>query len=270
MAKPIVQYVSPGKMVAYSGSSNGQVLTWDSSLSEWKAATPPGLGLTPYAVLVGGGAGAGPSALSSLGTAKSVLVSAGAGAPPAFGSIDLASSVAVGSSILGKANGGTGVDNTSIAQNAVFAGPGSGGTGAASFRALVAADIPTGIPAASITGIPYDIAGSVAGTPLTSIDCFFFVAVRACTIAASGHYIRAQTAPSGGSATFTVNKVSTDGATVTAIATATLTTGSKSATFSLSPASPVSLAANESITITAGSNMYNASNVYFTLSAVVA
>lgn len=44
---------------------------------------------------------------------------------------------------LALSRGGTAVDNTTIAQNAVFAGPGSGGAGAAAFRALVAADVPS-------------------------------------------------------------------------------------------------------------------------------
>lgn len=46
---------------------------------------------------------------------------------------------------LAKSRGGTGVDNSAgIAQNAVFAGPPSGGPGAASYRALVSADLPAG------------------------------------------------------------------------------------------------------------------------------
>jgi hypothetical protein len=46
--------------------------------------------------------------------------------------------------IVALANGGTGSDNsTGIAQNAVFAGPSTGGAGAASYRALVASDIPS-------------------------------------------------------------------------------------------------------------------------------
>lgn len=45
---------------------------------------------------------------------------------------------------LSKQNGGTGQDNsTGVAQNAVFAGPASGGAGAAGFRTLQAADLPT-------------------------------------------------------------------------------------------------------------------------------
>ena len=47
--------------------------------------------------------------------------------------------------VVALANGGTGVTNASgVAQNAVFAGPSSGGAGAASWRALAAADIPAG------------------------------------------------------------------------------------------------------------------------------
>lgn len=47
------------------------------------------------------------------------------------------------SGTLALARGGTGADNTSTAINTVFAGPSSGSAGNSSFRALVAADIPS-------------------------------------------------------------------------------------------------------------------------------
>ncbi len=46
--------------------------------------------------------------------------------------------------IIGLANGGTAVDNTSIGDNLVFAGPITGGPGAAGFRALDPSDLPAG------------------------------------------------------------------------------------------------------------------------------
>lgn len=64
--------------------------------------------LTANAVVVGGGAGAAPATLAAFGNADNVLRSAGAGAPPAFATINLAASGAVGSSVLQYNNGGTG------------------------------------------------------------------------------------------------------------------------------------------------------------------
>lgn len=119
-------------------------------------------------------------------------------------------------------------------------------------------DVGTGT--ASFASVPYDIAGSVAGTPTVSVDCFFFVAVRACTIQATGHQARCGVAPSGGNATFTVNKNGSS------IGTFTIDNGLNLESFSLTQ---TSLAAGDYVTVTAGSNMYSISDVYFTFAAVV-
>lgn len=80
------------------------------------------------------------------------------------------SAARIGSGQLALARGGTGVDNTARTANTVFAAP-NGAAGNASFRALVAADIPN-LPASKITSgkialsnMPYDILYSTsAGT----------------------------------------------------------------------------------------------------------
>ena len=97
--------------------------------------------LTQYGVVYGGGAGAAPVA-TALGGTDSVLRMPAAAGPPAFGSIDLSKTNAVGTSILPIANGGTGAATTSA--GFVFAGPASGAAAAPSFRALVSTDISAG------------------------------------------------------------------------------------------------------------------------------
>src|SRR3990170_4606395 len=63
--------------------------------------------LAANGVVLGGGVGATPTATVA-GTANQVFRVSGGGGAPAFGSIDLAQSAAVGSSVLARANGGTG------------------------------------------------------------------------------------------------------------------------------------------------------------------
>lgn len=63
------------------------------------------------------------------------------GTSVAFGSVNLASSNAVGTSILPAGNGGIGT--TSAAANTVFSGPTTGSATTPAFRSLVAADIPS-------------------------------------------------------------------------------------------------------------------------------
>lgn len=64
------------------------------------------------------------------------------------------SGTSTGAGLIAKANGGTGVDNSSgIAQYSFFGGP-SSGAGAAGFRTLVAGDIPFASPSAIGSGTP--------------------------------------------------------------------------------------------------------------------
>ena len=80
--------------------------------------------------------------------------------------------------IVAKANGGTGVTNASgVAQSAFFGGPSSGGSGAASFRAIVAGDIPTlnqntTGTAANVTGIVAIANGGTGGTTASANKVF--------------------------------------------------------------------------------------------------
>lgn len=84
------------------------------------------------------------------------------------------SAAKITSGALGLAYGGTGLDLTAAAQNAVFAGPGSGGAGAASLRALVAGDIPA-LPASQITSGQLGLARGGTGLDLSTAaqnQCF--------------------------------------------------------------------------------------------------
>jgi hypothetical protein len=78
-------------------------------------------------------------------------------------------------------SGGT-VQFTSQTANTVLAAP-NGSSGSPSFRALVAADIPS-LPASKITSIPYDIAGEATGTLTVGQVIFHFIAPRALTLSA--------------------------------------------------------------------------------------
>ncbi len=215
---------------------------------------------TANGVLLGNGTSA--VQATAAGLANTVFRVPSGGGAPAFGSIDLSQSNTVGSSILGKANGGTGINNdTSAQQNYIFAGPASGGMGAASFRQLAADDIPTGIIAASkITGIPYDIAGSAAGTPAAGTAIFYFKAVRACTIPTTGHQAGANGLPS---LTTTFNVFQN----VTQVGTFTIdNTGV--AVFSI--ASPVSLGVGDVLRVVTDAAVNGIVDPYFTFVATVA
>lgn len=93
--------------------------------------------LTNHALIVGGGAGATPTPLASLGTTTTVLHGNASG-NPSYGAVSLTADI---SGILPVANGGTG--SATANANAVFAGPTTGAAAAPTFRALVAADIPS-------------------------------------------------------------------------------------------------------------------------------
>ena len=63
--------------------------------------------LTQFLLVTGGGAGAAPSTPVAIGSSGNVLKSGGAGANPAFGTVDLSASSNIGTSILPLADGGT-------------------------------------------------------------------------------------------------------------------------------------------------------------------
>lgn len=87
------------------------------------------------------------------GSTHQLLHANGAG-PTTWGMVDLAADV---TGVLPLARGGTAVDNTNIAQNAIFAGPPSGGAGNAGWRAAVSLDLP---PVAGVAG-SYPTAGQI-------------------------------------------------------------------------------------------------------------
>lgn len=146
--------------------SSGQVPTWNTGGTiTWETPSTgsgnvTGGSLTANAVIIGGGSNA-ISALGSLGTSGAPLLSAGAGAPPAFGAIALGGGASIVSGTLPIGNGGTGATSTS--QNFAFIGPTSG-SGAPSFRALVAGDIP------SLSGTYLPLAGGTMTGNITFND----------------------------------------------------------------------------------------------------
>jgi len=142
-----------------SGTSGG--IPYYSSNS---AMTSSGV-LASNGVMLGGGAGVAPSTTTA-GSSNQVLRVPAAGGSPAFGSIDLSTTAAVGTSILPIANGGTGA--ASVAANYVFAGPTAIG-GAPTFRALTSGDLPSGTISGSGTTnyVPYySAASTLANSPI--------------------------------------------------------------------------------------------------------
>jgi hypothetical protein len=159
------------------------------------------------------------------------------------------------------ANGGTGAATFLIADaNKVFASP-NAAAGAPLYRSLVVADLPTsGIPASSISSIPYDIASMVVGAPAALDVVMRLPAVRAYTISSTNtdHLFRAATAVTGvltvknaGSTVFT--------ATFTANTTATIST----------PVNNTSVVLGSDLTIEVTSTT-NLADLYWNIKAVVA
>ena len=151
--------VAKGGTGLTAGTSGG--IPYYSSSS---AMTSSGV-LASNGVMLGGGAGVAPSTTSA-GTSNQILSVPAAGGAPSFGSIDLSTTAAVGTSILPIANGGTGA--ASVTANYVFAGPTSIG-GAPTFRALASGDLPSGTVSGSGTTnyVPYYSAtATLANSPI--------------------------------------------------------------------------------------------------------
>lgn len=98
--------------------TNGQVPTWNTGGTiTWEAGGGGGSGnvtggsLTANAVTIGGGSNA-ISVLASLGNSGAALLSAGAGAPPAFGAMNLAGGANIVTGLLPGANGGVALSST--------------------------------------------------------------------------------------------------------------------------------------------------------------
>lgn len=93
-------------LAAGAAYSTGTQLTTETNLSVSRGGTGVGT-LTANGILFGNGTS--PVQVTAAGSANQILRVPGGGNPPSFGSIDLSSSAAVGSSILGVGNGGTGL-----------------------------------------------------------------------------------------------------------------------------------------------------------------
>jgi hypothetical protein len=158
--------------VQFGTVNNGDLIQYDSALQYWKNVAPSSISIGTATNLAGGLAGSvpyqtapGTTTFLNIGTALQVLkVNAGATAPEwvsgaALTKVDdtnvtltlggtpatsllTATSLTLGwSGQLAVSRGGTGVSTATA--NTVFAGPTTGVAAAPSFRALVAADIPT-------------------------------------------------------------------------------------------------------------------------------
>lgn len=131
--------------------SNGQVATWNTGGTiTWETPATgnvTGSSLTANAVIVGGGSNA-VAALASLGNSGAPLLSAGAGAPPAFGALNLAGGSNIVTGVLPAANGGAGTVNGILKAN-------GSGTVSAATRADYAAAQVIGTFASPTTTDPY-------------------------------------------------------------------------------------------------------------------
>ena len=110
--------------------------------------------------------------LKSSANSGAPLLSGGTGNEPAYGALNLAGGANIITGILPKANGGLGVNaSTGLTANTILAAP-NGASGAASFRALVAADLPSGVvTVGTYPKVTVDTYGRVtAGASLATTD----------------------------------------------------------------------------------------------------
>lgn len=114
------------------------------------------------------------------------------------------------------------------------------------------------IPATDVTSIPYDVSGEVGGTPTVSTEVFHFKAVRAWSLAASGHQGGQVTNPSTDVVCTVYKNASSIG---------TITFGA-SGTFS-SSVSATSFAAGDILKVMTPSAINAISNPYFTFVGTV-
>lgn len=125
-ANAVITGNGTGAVTSVAPGTNGNILT--SNGTAWTSAAAPsgnvtGSSLTANAIVLGSGSSA-ITVLASLGNSGAPLLSAGAGAPPAFGAINLAGGSNVVTGNVPVANGGTGTNT--LTANAVVTGNGTG------------------------------------------------------------------------------------------------------------------------------------------------
>lgn len=117
----------------------------------------------------------------------------------------------------------------------------------------------------SLPSVPYDVSGEVGGTPSISTEVFHFKAVRAWTLAASGHVGGVVTAPTGSAVTFDIYK-NTSGTPLGTISFATSGTVSVSITAS---GATLNFASGDVLVVKTQSTVNSMSNPYFTFVGTV-
>lgn len=117
----------------------------------------------------------------------------------------------------------------------------------------------------SLPSVPYDVSGEVGGTPSISTEVFHFKAVRAWTLAASGHVGGVVTAPTGSAVTFDIYK-NTSGTPLGTISFATSGTVSISITAS---GATLNFASGDVLVVKTQSTVNSMSNPYFTFVGTV-
>ena len=109
----------------------------------------------------------------------------------------------------------------------------------------------------------YDLAGEISGTPPINTRVFDFKAIRAFTIKTGG-VAGCVTEPSGGSVTYTIQKIVAG--TPTSIGTIVFADGATIGTVTIS--SDVSVAINDIIAVVSPGNVYSMNTIFWTLNGV--
>ena len=301
MANRIVLY-DAGKNPTLVGTADGQVPTWNNTTQSWSAQTGGGGGGVTSVTLDAGTTGLTVSGVSSQTiTTSGTFLLAGTLAI-ANGGTGLSSAGGVADRVLLTTDGtsfsiGT-VPNAALAFSSVTvtAGTGLSGGGSVSLGDTVTISLPNvgtaatygsasqvpvfttdaqgrvssvtntsiAIAASQVSEIPYDVSGEYPGTPSSSEECFHFIAVRACTIKATGSRGYSYAGPTGGAVSFDIKKNGSS------IGTIDFADGSISATVTITGGLDVSVADGDRIVIVAPASLYGIDTPFWTLKTVVA
>lgn len=112
-----------------------------------------------------------------------------------------------------------------------------------------------GASAWSALAVPYDISGEAAATPDASTVIWHFKYGRAATLKASGHVAGCDVAPSGGSPSFPITKITAAGAS-SQIGTLDFADDATTGTVTITGAADVTFAIGDRITLTTSDNLY--------------